>query len=107
MLLDVWFSHVKGAYYVTDDRFDSVADAETFWGVTPFLISVERRGVLPPRLLHEGPSRPDPTLESHPVPEHFRPSEEAPKALKEKELPLLCHGWREDQARAFRTAYFS
>lgn len=48
MLLTVWFSHHRGPYSVTEDRFDSVGAAEEFWRDDPFFISAESLGESPP-----------------------------------------------------------
>lgn len=54
MKLDVWFTHDKGPYYVVEDRFDTIQEAEEFWKDTPFLISVELHGEKPPIVKQAG-----------------------------------------------------
>ena len=50
MKLWIWFDHHLGPYYIEDDKFDSIPDAEEFWYADPFFISVEIIGAEPPIL---------------------------------------------------------
>ena len=48
VLVTIWFSHCRGPYPITEDRFDSVEAAEAFWEHDPFFISAELPGECPP-----------------------------------------------------------